>query len=119
MTTSYSGVALVAALVAIAGFLTAAVLFVNGDGSLEKLGVLSAFLTTIALALIAALRSDAAAKSTSAASDIAQALNGSFDARVRNANRVTAAEMPAAPLEPVAPPFEATATVPVDAGAST
>lgn len=108
---SFSGIAIIAALVALAGFLTAGVLLLTGDQAAEKLAVLSAFLTTIALALIAALRADAAAKSTDAGSAISSALNGSFDARVRNANRVTAAEPSTAPLEAVPPEFAHSATV--------
>lgn len=104
--TGYSRMAIVAALVAFGAFALAAVLFISGEAAAERLGLLFGLFGTIVVALIGALRADAAAKSTDVASSIGTALNGSFDARVRNANRVTSAEPADAPLEPIAAPHE-------------
>lgn len=82
----------VASLVAVLALITAAVLFISGDAAMERLALLIAFAGTIVPGLVAALRSDQAAKSTNDVSHIAQALNGGFEARVRNANRATASE---------------------------
>jgi hypothetical protein len=89
----YSTLALIGALVAIAAFATGAVLFISDtDETTQRLGILFALFGAIVTGIISALKSDAAAKSTDSVSAIAQALNGGFEARVRNANRDTAAE---------------------------
>jgi hypothetical protein len=87
-----SRIVLVAALVAISAMGVAAALLLTGDAALERLGIVIAFLGTIVAILGTALRADAAAISTDKTSSIAQALNGGFEARVRHANRETAAE---------------------------
>jgi hypothetical protein len=69
---SSSVLVIVGALVAFGAFATAAVLFINGDGATERLGLLFAMFGTIVAALIAALRSDHAAK----------LLNGGLDDRI-------------------------------------
>lgn len=102
MTTGYSRLAIIGALVVFGAFGLAAVLFMSETGpATERLGLLFALFGTIVAALIGALRADQAATSTSASSDIATALNGNFDARVRNAARVVAAEPAATPEEPI------------------
>ena len=103
--TGYSRLAIIGALVVFGAFGLAAVLFMSETGpATERLGLLFALFGTIVAALIGALRADQAANSTGVASNIAQALNGNFDARVRNAARVVAAEPTNTPAEPVAPP---------------
>jgi hypothetical protein len=106
-----SRIAIIGALVSISAFALAAVLFVVDSGAAtERLGLLFALFGTIVAGLLAALRSDAAAVSTSSSSAIASALNGAFDARVRNAMR-------AVNIEPTATPAE-TVTIPGDPKAS-
>ena len=101
---AYSRLAIIGALVTFGAFGLAAVLFMSETGpTTERLGLLFALFGTIVAALIGALRADQAATSTGAASNIAQALNGNFDARVRNAARVVAAEPNNTPAEAVAP----------------
>jgi hypothetical protein len=90
--TKLSTAVIVAGLVSIVALATAAVLFTSGDAALERLGILAAIIAPIAIALAAALKADQAARSTDSVSSIAQALNGGFEARVRHANRETAAE---------------------------
>jgi hypothetical protein len=111
--TVYSRLAIVGALVAFGAFALAAGLFVSDtSAATERLGLLFGMFGTIVAALISALRSDAAAVSTSATSNIATALDGAFDARVRNANRTTAAEPVGTPIEPVVIPGDPAASVP-------
>jgi hypothetical protein len=101
----YSRLAIIGALVVFGAFGLAAVLLISDTGAAtERLGLLFALFGTIVAALIGALRADQAATSTGAASNIAQALNGNFDARVRNAARVVAAEPNNTPAEAIAPP---------------
>jgi len=100
--TGYSRLAIIGALVTFGAFGLAAVLFMSETGpATERLGLLFALFGTIVAALISALRSDQAATSTNASSNIATALNGNFDARVRNAARVVAAEPAETPEEPI------------------
>jgi hypothetical protein len=80
-----SGAVIVAGIVAIAAFGTAAVLFVNGDTALQRLGILFALFGLVVPTLVSSLRSDHAAQQTSTTSDIASALNGDFDLRVAGA----------------------------------
>lgn len=77
-----SPVVIVGGLVAIAALATAAILFVNGDASVERLGLLFAMFGLMVPNLIAALRADHAATQTAASSNIATALNGEFEQRV-------------------------------------
>jgi hypothetical protein len=72
----------IGAIVAVALLATAAALFIAGDTSLQRLGLLFALLGTATTGLLASLRSDHAAQQTSVTSDIATALNGDFEARV-------------------------------------
>jgi hypothetical protein len=90
-----SRLAIISALVAFGAFGLAAVMFVSGDASVERLGLLFALFGTIVAALIAALRADQAAKQTDVTSSIAKALDGMFDARVREAMRGVIHENPA------------------------
>jgi hypothetical protein len=80
-------VVIIGAIVAILALVTAAVLFTTGNQSLERLGLLIGLVAPSLAALLALARSDQAARSTDATSGIAEALNGNFDARVRNAIR--------------------------------
>lgn len=73
MTTTPSKSAVIAALVAIAAFSTAAVLFVAGDAALQRLGLLFAVFGLMIPGLVGALRSDQAATQT----------NGGLDARIQ------------------------------------
>lgn len=83
---------IVGGLVAIAALATAAILFVSGDASVERLGLLFAMFGLMIPNLIAALRADHAATQTAASSNIATALNGEFEQRVAFAvDRVLAA----------------------------
>ena len=109
-----SRVAIIGSLVSIGAFALAAVLFVADTGAAtERLGLVFALFGTIVAGLLSALRSDAAATSTNSTSAIANALNGAFDARVRNAIRTVTAEPPATPVEAVTIPGDPTASVPV------
>jgi hypothetical protein len=90
---SRSGIVIIGALVAIVAFALAAILFVgDNDAAQQRLGLFFGLVGTVTVSLIGLARADAAAKSTDAVSGIAQALNGGFEARVRHANRETAAE---------------------------
>jgi hypothetical protein len=110
--TGISRVAIIGSLVSISAFALAAVLFVANTGAAtERLGLLFALFGTIVAGLLSALRSDAAATSTNATSNIATALNGAFDTRVRNAMRIINTESPATPIEPVNISGDPTATV--------
>ena len=107
-----SRVAIIGSLVSISAFALAAVLFVADTGAAtERLGLVFALFGTIVAGLLSALRSDAAATSTNASSNIATALNGAFDARVRNAMRAVAAEPPATPVEVVNIPGDPNSSV--------
>ena len=107
-----SRIAIIAALVSISAFALAAVLFVvDSSASAERLGLLFALFGTIVAGLLAALRSDAAAMATNTSSSIAIALNGAFDARVRNAMRVVNTEPTATPAETVPIPGDPKASV--------
>jgi len=109
----YSRFAIIGALVSLAAFGTAAVLFVaNNDASTQRLAMLFALFGTIVAGLISALRADAAAKSTGATSNIAASLNGAFDQRVRNAVRTVVAEPAETPIEPVDMPNDPAASNP-------
>src|ERR1035437_10830984 len=102
-----SRIAIIGALVSISAFALAAVLFVVDSGAAtERLGLLFALFGTIVAGLLAALRSDAAAVSTNTSSNIATALNGAFDARVRNAIRMVNTEPTATPVESVSLPSD-------------
>jgi hypothetical protein len=102
--TGYSRIAIIGALVVFGAFGLAATLFIaDTSASGERLGLLFALFGTIVAALIGALRADQAASSTGASSNIAQALNGNFDARVRNAARAVAAEPSNTPAEFIKP----------------
>ncbi len=106
--TGYSRLAIIGALVSLAAFALAAVLWVGETNTAtERLGLLFALFGTAVAGLLAALRADAAATSTSASSPIATALNGNFDTRVRNAIRTVGVEDPGTPIEPIAPPTSA------------
>lgn len=59
---TYSGLAIIGALVAFGAFGLAAVLFIGGNASTERLGLLFAMFGTIVAALIGALRADQGAK---------------------------------------------------------
>jgi hypothetical protein len=110
--TGYSRLAIIGALVVFGAFGLAAVLFMSETGpATERLGLLFALFGTIVAALIGALRADQAATSTNASSNIATALNGSFDGRVRNAVRAVGAEPNNTPAEFVAPPPQPEAVV--------
>lgn len=67
-----SGVTVVAAIVAVLAFATAAVLFIQGDAAMERLALLFALFGVVVPALIGALRSDQAAVQT----------NGQLDQRI-------------------------------------
>jgi hypothetical protein len=92
---------IVGGIVAIMALVTAAVLFTSGDASLERLGLLAGLVGPTLIGLLALLRADAAAKSTDATSGIAAALNGNFDARVRNAIRAVTREHDSTPRESI------------------
>ncbi len=77
-----STLAIVGALVAIAGLATAAVLWTTGDQALERLGILVAVFASIIPGLISVLRSDQAAASSHQA---AEQTNGTLDARIQAA----------------------------------
>jgi hypothetical protein len=108
-----SRVAIIGSLVSISAFALAAVIFVaeTGSASTERLGLLFALFGAVVAGLLAALRSDAAAVSTNSSSAIANALNGAFDARVRNAMRTVNTEPAATPVEAVHIPGDPTASV--------
>lgn len=74
---------IIGAIVAFGLMSTAAVLFVSGDASTERIGLLFAALAPMTLALVAALRADHAAKQTAPSGDIAQRLNGGLDERIQ------------------------------------
>ena len=118
MTGKYSPLAIIAALVSLSAFALAAVLFVAVSGAAaERLGLLFALFGTIVAGLLAALRADAAAVSTNASSNIATALNGAFDARVRNAMRTVSSEPVSTPIEAVNMPNDPSANRPADVAA--
>lgn len=85
--TPVSGLVLAAALVAVAALATAAVLFVSGDGSLERLGLLLALLGSVIAGLLGMVRADQAAAQTSSTSALVGRLNGDLDVRIINAVR--------------------------------
>lgn len=102
----YSGLALVGALVAIAAFGTAAVLFVaSGDESIQRLGLLFALFGVMVPAIISVLKTDRTEAQTVSVGNIAKALNGQFEERVEGAvqrgNAATAAgATPPPPIHP-------------------
>jgi hypothetical protein len=105
MKNGVSRFAIVGALVSIAAFGTAAVLFMaTNDAATQRLAMLFALFGSIVAGLIGALRSDAAARATDSTSNIAAALDGAFDQRVRNAVRTVATEPIETPIEPVVLP---------------
>jgi hypothetical protein len=109
----YSRLAIIGALVSLSAFALAAVLYVaDSSATSERLGLLFALFGTIVAGLLAALRSDAAATSTNASSNIAAALNGAFDSRVRNAIRTVSSEPSTTPIEPVNLPNDPSSNVP-------
>jgi hypothetical protein len=85
---------IVVAIIAIAAFATGAVMFIQGDSSLQRLGLLFGLFGALLPGLLGALKADAAAKSTDTTSSIAQALNGGFEARVRHSARQVRDEQP-------------------------
>ena len=91
-TPNASRIVIVGAIVALVGFAVAAILFLNGSAADSRIGLLFALIGPTILALLSLLKSDQAATSTNAVSSIAQALNGGFEARVRHATRMVAAE---------------------------
>ena len=97
----YSRIALVGALVAAMSFALAAVLFVSGDAAIERLALLFGLLGIAVPAILGLLKADASASSTAVTSNIATALDGAFDSRVRNAIRTVTLESDATPLEAV------------------
>jgi hypothetical protein len=108
----YSRVAIIGALVSVSAFGLAAALFVaDTSAAAERLALLFALFGTVVAGLLAALRSDAAAVSTNSTSAIAAALNGAFDARVRNAMRTVNTEPMTTPHEPVEIPGDPAASV--------
>lgn len=106
----YSRLALVGALVAAMLFAFAAVLFISGDAAVERLALLFGLLGIAVPAIIGLLKADASASSTAATSNIATALDGAFDSRVRNAMRTVAIEPVTTPLEAVPEALSHTAT---------
>ena len=87
----------IAAIIAVLAFATAAVLFVQGDTSLQRLGLLFGLFGVVVPTLLSVVKADAAAKSTDVASQIALALNGGFEARVRHSARQVRDETPGTP----------------------
>ena len=118
MTNGYSRLALIGGLVAILAFATAAVLFVSGTDSLQRLALLFGLFGIAVPSVIGLLKSDESAQSTNATSNIATALNGAFDARVRNAVRVVTSD-PKAPIESVDMPLDASSNIDTGTPAAT
>jgi len=78
---------ILAALVMLSGFATAAVMFVNGDNALERVGLLVALLTTGVLSLTSLLKSDESARNTDSGSRLLRTLNGGLEKRMKAAVR--------------------------------
>jgi hypothetical protein len=110
MSTVPSRIALIGVLVAVFAFATAAILFVTGTDSLQRLALLFGLFGVSMPAILALLKADQSAQATSSTSAIANSLNGAFDQRVRNAIRDVNAEAPGQPTEAVDIPGDPVAT---------
>jgi hypothetical protein len=108
----YSRLALIGALVSVLAFALAAVLFVTGADALQRLALLFGLFGIAVPAILALLRSDEATTATNATSNIASALNGAFDQRVRNAVRTVITEGRNTSIEPVDMPGDPLVNIP-------
>ena len=97
---------IVGGLVALGALATAAILFTQGDASLQRLALLFGMFGVVVSGLIAALRADHAATQTSATSNIAAALDGDFELRVQAAVKEAMAERRRAIAPPATPASE-------------
>ena len=80
-------IAVLGSLVLLSGFATAAVMFIEGDEALTRIGLLLALLSTGVLSLTSLLKAEEGARNTDSGSRLLRSLNGGLERRMKAAVR--------------------------------